>query len=52
VRPSILIGIVERKFTWFDPSDARAPSLTHEPGWFVMLELKSDPGDGDRRDNR
>lgn len=42
MRPTLLVDISARSFTWFDPKNARAPSLSHSPSWFVMLELKTD----------
>jgi hypothetical protein len=43
VRPALLVDISARRFSWLDPKDARAPSHSQAPGWYVMLELKTDP---------
>jgi hypothetical protein len=42
MRPSILVNLSTASFTWLDPKDTRAPARSHEPGWFVLLELKTD----------
>jgi hypothetical protein len=42
VRPAVLVNIAAYSFAWFDPADSHSSSIPSEPGWFVVLELKSD----------
>ena len=40
-RPYILVNLSTGGFTWIDPKDKPPPAKSHEPGWFVLLELKT-----------
>jgi hypothetical protein len=40
-RPAILVNLATGSFLWIDPQDSRAPARPHDPGWFVLLELKT-----------
>jgi len=40
--PSILVNLTTNSFSWIDPKDPRPPAGSREPGWFVLLELKTD----------
>ena len=40
-RPAILVNISQRSFTWFDPGSASSPPLPAQPGWYVILELRT-----------
>jgi hypothetical protein len=42
VRPAVLVNIPLHSFAWLDPADPQSSSITSEPGWFVVLKLKSD----------
>jgi hypothetical protein len=35
------LRVATGSFLWIDPQDSRAPARPHEPGWFVLLELKT-----------
>ena len=39
-RPAILVSLSTKSFTWIDPKERRAAAISHEPGWYVLLELK------------
>jgi hypothetical protein len=40
-RPAILVDLASGTFLWIDPKDSRAPARPRDPGWFVLLELKT-----------
>ncbi len=40
-RPAILVNLAAGSFLWIDPEDSRAPARPRDPGWFVLLELKT-----------
>jgi hypothetical protein len=40
-RPSILVNLSTGGFTWIDPKEKRQPAKSREPGWYVLLELKT-----------
>jgi hypothetical protein len=40
-RPAILVDLASGTFLWIDPKDSRAPARPRDPGWFVVLELKT-----------
>jgi hypothetical protein len=41
-RPSILVNLSTGSFTWIEPKGKPAPAISPEPGWYVLLELKTD----------
>ena len=41
-RPAVLVNIGERSFAWLDPKDPHSTTISHNPGHYVLVELKSD----------
>ena len=41
-RPAILVNITAHSFAWLDSKDTPSPSVSQDPGLYVLVELKSD----------
>ena len=41
-RPAILVNIAAHSFAWLDSKDTPSPSISQDPGLYVLVELKSD----------